>query len=173
MRRATIEKPSVQRLEVDAYALLDHADPDPAAPWIDCSDPDPADGYLVVLYESRRLAEAAIPARARKAANAIFPANPEMAEKAIADIVRETSVRRVRSSSLRGRDYRSCACQTLPHVLPEIQTGDRESDTWNEIVRQREVEHVNAAILPGPTAAGTLFVFVEAAAALEIGPPLE
>jgi hypothetical protein len=163
-------KPGVQHLKVDAFAIFDHADPDRAGPWIDrCEPDDPDAAYLIELYETLQEAIAAIRPRAERVAKVTFPNHAVLAASAADDIERELQVRHVRTRAVRGRDYRFCSCQMLPAALPQIRSGRREARAWLEILRQREVNEVNGALLPGPTSAGTLFIFITADA-LDIRP---
>lgn len=172
-RPVVARKPQVGHLAVDAYAIFDHADPDRAGPWInECEPDDPDAAYFLELYESCAQAQAAIRSRAEHIASEIYPRNPDRAENVVEDIQGELTVRRITTrSDTRGRDYRFSGCDELPEALTQIRSGKRNEHAWREILRQRAVEDVHGARLPGPTNAGMLFIFITADA-LEISAPL-
>lgn len=167
-----MRQPEVVRFEIDNYAVFDHADPDRAGTWINRHDADdPNAAFLLELFESVEQARATFRSRAERVAGEIYPHNRAKAVSVIDEIERKLTVRRVTTRTARGRDYRGCVCEELPDVLPEIRSGERHVRAWREIVRQREAEHVDGALLPGPTSAGTLFVFITADV-LQVGPPI-
>jgi hypothetical protein len=173
-RRPTLErKPRVAQLEVDDYAIFDHADPDRAGPWIDHEPEDPNAAYLVDLYETPEQALAALRLRAERVATEIYPSRSKARLQPIVDeIANQLTVRRVATrEGVQGRDYRFCDCDELPDALSQIRTGERSERAWCEILRQRANHDVDGALLPGPTPAGSLFIFITADG-LDISAPL-
>jgi hypothetical protein len=166
-------EPGVARLEVDAYAIFDHADPERAGPWIDHELDDPNAAYILELYETAEQARAALLLRAERVAREIYPFHSKARLQPIVnDVADQLTVRRVKTrEGVQGRDYRFCDCDDLPNALTQIRTGEQTERAWRVILRQRAVNEVDGALLPGPSPAGTLVIFITADG-LDISGPL-
>lgn len=152
-------------LPIDNIVLCDYDGLDPAGRWCDCPEPlCPHAAYLTTLYPSVADARQHAHMRAERYARLNLPAHRQLAIKN-----HRLWVRRLRSSELRGRDYRDGSCR-IPNALDQLRDGRGREPAWLEIKRQRVVEGADAALLPSAcSSCGELFLYASALELVELG----
>lgn len=152
--------PAVEEFRFDFFALSDFTDPTRAGDWIDCARTEcPNRAYLTAMYNTFHEALQAIEAAGREISRAVLRSRPEALTE---NHALTFHVMRVRVDGVSGRDYREHPC-ALPDVARQLREGHGLEAPWREVRRQRDEDHVEAVVLPGPPAQGQLFIFVDAA----------